>query len=64
MGKYPQESYYAVVSAIQSEWKFIQCVTWDTGDVFSGVEEIIQETFLPCLFFRNKKPLTHCRRPK
>ena len=41
-GKYPQESYAAVVRAIQSEWIFIQRVTWDTGDEFAGVEKIIQ----------------------
>ena len=31
-GKYTQESYAAVVRAIQSKWIFIQRVTWDTGD--------------------------------
>ena len=33
-GKYPQESYTAVVRAIQSEWIFIQSITWDMGDTF------------------------------
>ena len=30
VGKYPQESYAAVVCAIQLEWIFLQCVTKDT----------------------------------
>ena len=30
VGKYPQESYAAVVRAIQLEWIFLQCVTWYT----------------------------------
>ena len=56
-GKYPQESSAAVVRAIQSEWIFIQRITWDTGDELAGEEKMIWETFLPCLFFGNKKPL-------
>ena len=44
-GKYPQESYVAVVRAIQSEWIFLQHVTWDTGDEFTGVEKMILENF-------------------
>ena len=44
-----------VVRAIQSEWIFLQRVTWYTGDTFLGVEKILLETFLPFLFFRNKK---------
>ena len=47
--KYPQESYSAVVRAIQSELICLQRVTWDTGDVFTGVEKMIQEFF--CLVF-------------
>ena len=47
-----------MIRAIQSEWIFLQRVTWDTGDTFSGVENIIQETFLPRLFFRNMKTLS------
>ena len=46
-GKYPQESYIAVVRAIQSEWIFLQHVTWDTGYGFAGVEKMIREIFLP-----------------
>ena len=57
-GGYPQESYAAVVSAIQSEWIFLQHVTWDTGYVFTGSGKKIQETFLPRLFFRNTKTLS------
>ena len=40
-GKYPQESYTAVLYEIQSEWIFIQHVTWDTGDAFAGVDKMI-----------------------
>ena len=58
MVKYTQESYAAVVRAIKSEWIFIQCVTWDTGDAFTGVKEIIRETFLPRLFFIKTKTLS------
>ena len=50
-GKYTQESYAAVVIAIQLEWCFIQRVTKNMGDVFAGVEKIIWETFLPRLLF-------------
>ena len=57
-GKYPQESYAAVVHAIQSEWIFIQHVTWDTGDAFAGVEKIIRETFLSRIFFGKTKILS------
>ena len=57
-GKYTQESYAVVVCAIQSEWIFLQHVTWDTGDAFAGVEKMIQETCLPCLFFGNTKTLS------
>ena len=44
-GKYPQESYATVISTIQSEWIFLQHVTWDIGDAFAGVDKIIRETF-------------------
>ena len=44
-GKYTQDSYTAVVIEIQSECIFLQCVTWDTGDSFAGVEKMICETF-------------------
>ena len=48
-----------MVHEIQSEWIFLQRVTWDTGDVFAGVEKMIQEIFLPRLFFGNTKTLSH-----
>ena len=35
-GKYPQESYAAVVCAIQSEWIFLQGVIKYTGQAFFG----------------------------
>ena len=57
-GKYPQESYSAVVRTIQSEWIFLQRVTWDTRDVFAGGEKMIPETFLLRIFFGNTKTLS------
>ena len=57
-GKYPQESYAAVVCVIQSEWIFLQRITWDTGELFAGVKKTIQETFLPRIFFRKTKILS------
>ena len=39
--KFPQESYAAVVRVIQSEWIFLQHLTWDTGDAFAGMEKMI-----------------------
>ena len=56
--KYRQESYAVVVRAIQSEWIFLQRVTWDTGDAFAGVEKMIQENFLPSLFFGKMETLS------
>ena len=46
-GKYPQENYDMILRAIQSECIFLQKITKNTGDVFSGVEKPLQETFLP-----------------
>ena len=57
-GKHPQESYAAVVCAIQSEWISIQRATWDTGDSFAGVEKMLHETFLPRIFFGKTKTLS------
>ena len=57
-GKYPQESYTEVVRVIQPEWIFLQCVTWDTGDAFAGVDKMIRETFLPHILFRKTKSLS------
>ena len=57
-GKYPQESYAPSARAIQSEWIFLQHVTWDTGGSFEGVEKVIQETFLPRIFFGKTKSLS------
>ena len=39
-GKYPQGSCAAVVREIQSEWTFLQRVTWDTGDALAGMEKM------------------------
>ena len=53
VGKYLQESYAAVVRAIQSDWIFLQRVTWYTKDVFTGVEKMIMEIF--CLVFSSER---------
>ena len=58
MGKYPQESYAVVVHSIQPEWKFLQRVKNNTGDALKGVEKMLQETFLSCLFFGKSKSLS------
>ena len=55
--KFPQESYSAVVCAIQSDYIFLQRVTSDVGGVFAGVEKMIRETFLSHLFSIKTKPL-------
>ena len=57
-GKYPLESYAAVVRVIQSEWIFLQHITWETGDMFAGVEKMLREKFLPRLFFGMTKALS------
>ena len=57
-GGYPQDSYSAVVRVVQSEWIFLQLVTWYMGDTFTGVEKIVWENFLPHLFFGKKKILS------
>ena len=36
----------------------MKCITWDTGDAFAVVEEMIRKTFLPHIFFRKKKILS------
>ena len=57
-GKYPQESYSVVVQALQSECILFQYMTKDRVHTFAGVKELLQETFLHCLFFVNSKSLT------
>ena len=57
-GEYSQDNYDAVVHAIQSEWIFLQRITWDTGDAFEGVEKMIWENFLPRLFLGKTKTLS------
>ena len=46
---------------IQSEWIFLQDVTWDTGDAFSGVEKMIHGFFCLVLSLERKTPPTHCK---
>ena len=53
--KYPQESYSAVVHAIQSEWIFLLRVATNAEDVFAVAEKMIWTTFLPRLFFGKSK---------
>ena len=57
-GKYPQESYSAVACAIQSEWIFIQCLTWDIWDKSAGLEKMLRENFFPRVLLENKN-LSH-----
>ena len=47
-----------MVRVIQSEWIFLQRITWDTGDAFAGVDKMIREQILPPLFFGNTKTLS------
>ena len=54
-GKYPKESYFAMVHAIQPAWIFLQHITTNTGDAFEGVEKMIGETFLHRILFRKIK---------
>ena len=56
--QFSQESYAAVVREIQSEWIFLQHITWYMGYAFTGVEKMIRETILPCLFFGKTKTLS------
>ena len=65
VGKYPQENYAAVVRAIQSEWIFLQHVTWYTGDAFEGVEKmILRNLFAPSFLWKDKNPLPRRRSSK
>ena len=57
-GKCTEESYTTVVSAIQLEWIFLQRITKNMGDVFAGMEKMLQESFLSYLFFVNSKSLS------
>ena len=45
-----------VVCAIQLECIFLQRVKKDTGQAFMGVVKVMQETFLPCVFFGRLPP--------
>ena len=48
-GKYTHESYAMMERTIQSEWIFMQCVSWDMGNAFAGVEDKLWKTFLTIL---------------
>ena len=47
-----------MVRVIQTEWIFIQYITWDTGGEFEVSEKVIKETFLPRKLFRKTKSLS------
>ena len=55
--KYDQDSYAASARAVQSEWVSLQCMMKYMGQTFAGLEKVLQETFLPCLFFGKYKTL-------
>ena len=57
-GKYSQESYDAVAHVIQSEWIFMQRVTWDMVNAFAVSEKMLWETFLLRLLFRRTKKIS------
>ena len=46
-----------MVRDFQSAWIFLQHATWDIGDLFAGVENMIHETFLPRFSFIKTKTL-------
>ena len=50
-----------MVRTIQSEWIFLQRVTWNTGGAFAGVEKIIWEKICLILFSERQNSLVHCR---
>ena len=56
-GKYPQDSYAAVVRVIKLENIFLKRVTKDAGHALEGMEKFLQETFLPHLFLEKSKSL-------
>ena len=58
MGKCTQESYAAVVYAIQLEWNFLQHVTKNTGRELTGVEKLLWENF--CLaYYSETRNISH-----
>ena len=54
-GEISQEIYAVVVRVFQMGCIFLQRVMRNTGDVFVGVYKLLQETFLPLLFFVKPK---------
>ena len=54
--KYNQKSYAAVACSVQLKWIFLQYLTNDTGQAFMGMERVLQENVLPCLFFGKFTP--------
>ena len=51
--KYPQERYAAVARVVQLEWIFLQCMTKEMAKDFTGMGKVLQERFLPRIFFGN-----------
>ena len=56
-GKYLQNTYAAVVHAIQPEWIFLHCETKETGCAIAGVENLLWENVFPRLLFIKSKYL-------
>ena len=57
-GKYTQKIYATLVRVIQLEWIILQRVTNNVGDAIAGMEKMLQENFLPQLFFGKSKSLS------
>ena len=51
-----------MVCVIQLEWIFLQHVTWNTGDAFTGVDKMIWETFFASYFLQKDEDPLPCRR--
>ena len=56
-GKYPHESYAAVVHAIQSEWIFLQRFARAIGDSFSPGEDDLGKLFASSFIRKDENPL-------
>ena len=54
---YTQDIFDAVVCTVQLEWIFLKRVTKDMVQAFTGLEKVLWETFLPCIFFLKIKTL-------
>ena len=57
-GKYLQKSYATVACTIQSEWIFLERVTWYMVDAFAVVDKMLQETLFVSSFLQKEKSLS------